>query len=207
MYADMHFDTPTFDLLLQQLINQQGHAAILNGAMRLLSSKTLLFALLLPAAWLTVRRLGKRQLVLFAVLLVGMGLADFGTGLVKDEIGRVRPLNSVPGTHFVEDGVWQRRPPDFAQTKERGSSYPSAHAANSMCLALLALRLWPGMRRSLRGALCALPFAVGYSRVYLGKHFPTDVLAGWLLGMVVAVLLGLAWKEWGAQRLMARRSE
>ncbi|WP_022662412.1 phosphatase PAP2 family protein [Paucidesulfovibrio longus] len=196
----MYFDTPGFDLQLFRLINQQGHFAVLNWLMITLSSKTALFALFVPALLLAVRRCGKRQLVLFAVLLLGMGITDMSTSAVKSQVQRVRPLNSQPGTYCYEDGAWVRRPPDFQPTKTAGTSYPSGHAANTMCLALLALRLWPRMRPSLRGALLALPLLVGYSRVYLGKHYPTDVLAGWLFGMVIAVLVGLAWKEWGEKR-------
>lgn len=207
MVRRMYFDTPGFDLLLFQLINQHWHADLLNGLMRLLSSRAALFALFIPALLLAVRRLGKRQLVLFAVLLLAMGLTDMSTSLVKNEVRRVRPLNSLPNTYCVEDGTWVQRPADFTPTKTEGSSYPSGHAANSMCLAALALLLWPRMRPSLRAGLLLLPLLVGYSRVYLGKHFPTDVLAGWLFGLVVAVLVGLAWREWGEERLGNRTRE
>ncbi|MDD4732682.1 MAG: phosphatase PAP2 family protein [Desulfovibrio sp.] len=196
----MFFDTPAFDLFLFQLINQHAHVDWLNGLMRLLSSKTALFLILAPVAAILVRRLGRRQLVLFLILLAGMGLTDLTTSMVKDSIQRVRPLNSLPNTHLVEDGEWIQRPPDFVQTKTAGSSYPSAHASNSMCLVVLAMLLWPRMRPGLRTALTALPFLVGYSRIYLGKHFPSDVLAGWLFGAVVATLVWLAWAT--AQRLL-----
>lgn len=191
----MFFDTPAFDLWLFELINQHWHVFWLNGIMRLLSSKTLLFLLFVPAALLTARRLGRRQLILFVVLLAAMGLTDLTTSMVKDSIQRVRPLNSLPNTHFVEDGQWQQRPADFVSTKTSGSSYPSAHASNSMCLATLALLFWgTRMRQGLRAAVAALPFLVGYSRLYLGKHFPSDILAGWLYGMVLAILVWLIWK-------------
>ncbi|SKA84655.1 undecaprenyl-diphosphatase [Paucidesulfovibrio gracilis DSM 16080] len=191
----MFFDTPAFDLWLFELINQHWHVFWLNGIMRLLSSKTLLFLLFVPAALLTARRLGRRQLILFVVLLAAMGLTDLTTSMVKDSIQRVRPLNSLPNTHFVEDGQWQQRPADFVSTKTSGSSYPSAHASNSMCLATLALLFWgTRMRQGLRTAVAALPFLVGYSRLYLGKHFPSDILAGWLYGMVLAILVWLIWK-------------
>lgn len=198
----MYFDTPTVDLYLFQLVNQQWHMAALNGIMRLLSSKIAFFVLLLPAILLTVRRLGSRHLILFVVLLAGIGLTDFSTSLIKDQIQRVRPLNSLPGTYFVENGEWQQRPPDFVQTKTKGSSYPSGHAGNTACLAMLALLLWPRMRSHLRTTIAALPLLVGYSRLYLGKHYPSDVLAGWLYGMVVAVLVWLAWKQWGEERFL-----
>ncbi|MEF2145145.1 MAG: phosphatase PAP2 family protein [Desulfovibrionaceae bacterium] len=188
----MFFDTPAFDLLLLKLINQQGHTWLLNDAMRLLSSRIALFAVLVPAVLLLVKRHGRKQLMLFLLLLVSMGLTDMATSQVKDSIQRVRPLHSVAGTYYVDEGQWLRLPPDFVQTKTKGSSYPSGHAANIACLATLCLLLWPKTRPWLAG----LPLAVGYSRIYLGKHFPSDVLAGWLFGLTIAVLIWLVWKRW-----------
>jgi len=56
---------------------------------------------------------------------------------------------------------------------------------------MLAMLLWPRTRR----VLWALPVVVGWSRVYLGKHYPLDVVAGWALGAVVGWLLWCAWKR------------
>jgi membrane-associated phospholipid phosphatase len=67
-------------------------------------------------------------------------------------------------------------------------SFPSGHSLNSMVvfglLTVLAVRARPGWPyRTLVAALGAfLVLLVGFSRVYLGVHWPSDVLAGWLLG-------------------------
>ncbi|MDD3313624.1 phosphatase PAP2 family protein [Pseudodesulfovibrio sp.] len=191
----MFFLTPALDLRLLLLVNQEWRCALFDAIMPVLSSKTALFIVLALAAGLAALRLGKRQLLLVLVLLVGMGLSDAATGVVKSQINRVRPLNALAGIYHHAHGVWERRPMDFVQTKEKGTSYPSAHAANSMCLAVLAMLLWPRLRRW----PLLLPLLVGYSRLYLGKHYPTDVLAGWLLGLVVAGFVWLAW-EYGLSR-------
>jgi membrane-associated phospholipid phosphatase len=73
-----------------------------------------------------------------------------------------------------------------------GYSFPSAHSATSVAvyatLAFLAARACCGGRRVLVIAAGAvLVSAVGLSRVYLGAHYPTDVLAGWLTGGVLVL--------------------
>ncbi|EGB14066.1 phosphoesterase PA-phosphatase related protein [Pseudodesulfovibrio mercurii] len=187
----MFFSTPAPDLHLFLLINQHWHCALLDTVMPLFSSMAVLMVLLVAAVGLAVLKGGRRQLLLFLVLLVGMGVSDFSTNLVKHQIHRVRPLNEVAGTRYVENGEWRTRPDTFVRTKENGTSYPSGHAANTMTLALLAVLLWP----KLRLWPLLVPLVTGYSRLYLGKHYPTDVLAGWLWGVVVAGLVWLLWKE------------
>jgi undecaprenyl-diphosphatase len=72
------------------------------------------------------------------------------------------------------------------------SSFPSGHAMNS---AIIYLTLGAMLMRIARGrvakgycmALAVLAtFVVGVSRVYLGVHYPTDVLAGWIVGLAWA---------------------
>ncbi len=66
----------------------------------------------------------------------------------------------------------------------RGSSFPSSHAANSMAIATVLALLF----RRLSPWIFLFPLMVGWSRVYMGKHFPFDVVSGYLVG-VLAVLV------------------
>ena len=185
----MPFQLQAWDAWLFTLINQQWRCGVLDRLMPAVSFSPLLWgmsALIVFYAW---RRLGLRRAACLAVLLVlCTGLTDLATGLVKDAVGRVRPLNAQAQAWYREDGHWRQRPADFKQTKSSGSSYPSGHAANSMAAALALAFCVPRVRRW----IFLMPLIVGYSRLYLAKHYPTDVLAGWLLGLVVAGAVLLA---------------
>ncbi|MFJ6216852.1 phosphatase PAP2 family protein [Streptomyces sp. NPDC092296] len=91
------------------------------------------------------------------------------------------------------------RPPlaDWA-VPATGSSFPSGHTTTSALaagLATLALHIGTGGRRATRatGSLLALWAAgVALSRIYLGVHWPSDVLGGWLLAATLLSLLACA---------------
>ena len=89
-------------------------------------------------------------------------------------------------------------------------SFPSGHAMGSMTLAMTAILLaWPSRWRWPVLVLASL-FAVfvGYSRVYLGVHFPSDILAGWMAGTawvvgVYLVLFHVPGRPWNSTAIKA----
>lgn len=120
--------------------------------------------------------------VLCAILAVG--LSDVAAARVlKKIVPRDRPCHVArAGGAVAFPGV--RLAPE---TECPGSSsFPSNHASNMMALAGVG---WWFTRGRVRWLWFLLPLVIGYSRVYLGFHYPTDVLAGWLLGALLATLV------------------
>jgi undecaprenyl-diphosphatase len=105
-----------------------------------------------------------------------VGIASVANGIVKAVIARERP-------DLLE-----------AIVTEPGFSFPSGHSALGMVawgvLAVLVSRSRFGRRAraAIIAALALLVFLIGVSRIYLGVHYPTDVIAGWVAGGVVVFL-------------------
>ena len=95
--------------------------------------------------------------------------ADLVSLMVKLVVERPRPFETLAG-------------PEPLLSATVGQSMPSGHAATSAAGALILWRL----TRKAPAALALLAVAIGFSRVYVGAHYPFDVLAGLALGAVVA---------------------
>ncbi len=96
---------------------------------------------------------------------------------------------------FVLKSGFDRPRPDLSPVaRVFTSSFPSSHAMMSavvfLTIGILLSRLSTGRSLDLffMGAAIVLTLAVGASRIYLGVHYPTDVLAGWCVGAAWAML-------------------
>src|SRR5215831_2048280 len=108
--------------------------------------------------------------------------------------------------HGLKDAFARPRPPlANARVLETSFSFPSSHATVSAAFyGMAAYFLIRGLQRDrakiLVGVLAALlVLMVGVSRAYLGVHFPSDVLAGWMLGLLWFVLIVIVEHLWQAQ--------
>jgi membrane-associated phospholipid phosphatase len=126
----------------------------------------------------------KRRLGSGLLLLCVAGTGVYGGLRINALVGRARPAAA-----------------DWAGAAG-GSAYPSGHATAATlfaasCAWALASRTRPGwLRRGVCAAAVVYAAAVGWSRVWLGVHWPTDVIGGWLYGLAwfagsVAVILTL----------------
>jgi undecaprenyl-diphosphatase len=123
-------------------------------------------------AWLA-KDLRNRALWAFATLMVGWFIGWAAKLLVQ----RARPVVDDPVSHAD------------------GYSFPSGHALNiAVWASVMVFLLWPLLSRAARKVAVALAvlvvLLVGSDRMFLGAHFPSDVLAGILLG------LGITFSSW-----------
>lgn len=108
-------------------------------------------------------------------------------------------LSSVVGAtviNLVLKGIFQRDRPDFWMhlVQETGYSFPSGHAMASSALAIaLLFLLW---KTSTRWYALVISISyillVGLSRMYLGVHYPTDIVAGWCVSFLWVSIVALA---------------
>ncbi|MGX6608093.1 phosphatase PAP2 family protein [Micromonosporaceae bacterium Da 78-11] len=133
----------------------------------------------LVIGWLLIRR-RPRLAIYLAVTGTGALLLDPS---LKALVGRIRPVVDAP----------------VAQAP--GNSFPSGHALGSMIvygmLTLVFLSLARGRWRWLLVGLAGLLVAaIGFTRIALGVHFLSDVLAGWLLGVAWISVTAYAFRVW-----------
>ena len=156
-----------WDLKAFRWINREWSGPTVDGVMQWCSGNRAFVPLLVVSAIVLLWGTGRRGLVLIVALGLAAALAnEFLVEPLKDGVQRPRP-------YVVLD--------DAILRVGRGNpvgSMPSAHALN---MALIATVAGVFFRRSL-WVLAPLALLVGWSRVYNGAHFPSDVLAGWLLG-------------------------
>ena len=155
-----------------------------DGVMWLITKTQTWIPLFLVLLYVVLKNSNVRRLIIVVVALaITVALADrLSSGLIKPLVMRWRPTHDVTFLHTI-DTV-------FGYNGGR-YGFVSSHAANTFSL-FVFLSL---MFRSRLLSVCLLCWALmsSYSRVYLGVHFPGDILCGALLGMLVGLLVYVAY--------------
>jgi undecaprenyl-diphosphatase len=145
------------------------------------TSKETWYPLYVLLMFLIVRKYKMQSLwvILFFILLVV--LSDQISGLIKDLVGRLRPTHEPSLEGLVHNPT----------NKGGYYSFLSSHAANSFALAVFTG--FVSKRKRLWIALLLWAAVTSYSRVYVGVHYPFDIIAGAILGSLIG---------WGVFRLL-----
>lgn len=133
------------------------------------------FAIIL---YLTFKRLGWRHAVLIILVIAALiTLTDQTTNIFKRGFARLRPGNEPEIAGFIR----------AVQTRN-SFSFISGHASNSMAVAFFLFHV---LRPYLKymGFIFLWPLIFAYSRIYLGLHYPGDILTGYLWGILMACIM------------------
>lgn len=146
-----------------------------------------------PALEPVARALSDRSRVALGVVAAGALVAGGAARAAAIEAAVVLvPVNlAVEGLKRL---TYRTRPD--GEHKRSNAAFPSSHTANAFAVATVVVRRWK------RSGLVAFVLAalVGWSRVYLNRHWPSDVVFGAMLGVGLALLTLAAISAWRASR-------
>ena len=162
------------------------HHPQLNSLMGLLSGQLIWLPMIVFFCWQAFRQIGKKQTGLFVLFLALALMASDVTAsyLVKNIFNRLRPCREEDLKALIYL---------FGQKCGGKFGFVSSHAANSMALISFSLGSLRLKRWSI--LLWILPLVVSYSRIYLGVHYPGDIIGGMMVGLWWGLLISWCFKK------------
>lgn len=134
--------------------------------------------------YITYKNIGrKKTLVVLLILAVMITFSDQITNLIKNNVQRLRPCNDEELSGLIR------------VVKDSDTfSYFSGHAANSIAAMMFVFLI---LRQNYKYTylIFLYPFIFAYSRIYLGLHFPLDIISGYVFGSLVGILFYTIYKK------------
>src|SRR4030043_1372796 len=162
---------PEVDTLIFFFINRDSQNRLFDVIMPFITNNV--FLLTIPfIAWLCYKDRKKACLALI-LGLASFALADWISHFLKHVFERPRPCNILEGVHLLAGC-------------SRSYSMPSSHAANSFAFVAPFVILY---KNNIRYVFLLIAFLVSVSRIYIGVHYPSDIIVGALCGAGVALSL------------------
>ncbi len=127
----------------------------------------------------TVLAIVSKRYWVLVVTVAAVVISDLAATGLKDVFDVERP-----SSRYAEPGTLVTAPHD--------GSFPSGHATTSFAAAMVLTFAWPRWAP----AFFLLALAIGFSRVYVGVHYPLDVVGGAALGILVALALRFLARRW-----------
>lgn len=166
-------------------LNGSFHSPWLDELMMFLSSTMAWIPLYLLILYLLIRSYKRDTWIVLLAIAITILIADQVTSsFMKPFFERLRPSNDPALRDMV-----------VIVNEYRGGKYgfASSHAANTFGIATL---MWLILKRYRPwiGLLFLWVLLVGYTRIYLGVHYPGDILAGFLVGLLAALISWWGWR-------------
>ena len=166
------------DIKIFFLINQTLSNPVFDSIMPLITNKNNWVLIIIILFFYLAIMNGRRGQIALVILIVVVGLTDsFSTFILKPYFGRIRPSYDIYeyiNLLVAKGGKW---------------SMPSNHAANISAIAVVLSYFYDKMKIP----LFSLAVIIAFSRVYVGVHYPADVLLGGLIGYGMAWLILTLW--------------
>jgi len=165
------------------------HTPLLDEIMWLISGKIIWIPMYLFLIYLAYHYFGKKNTIYFVVLVItAIALSDLvSSQVIKKSVARYRPSHHVelaPQLHF-----YQQKNGEYYQGGQYG--FVSSHAANFFAIAVFVGLIFRRNAPQLIYTLTTIAILVGFSRIYLGVHYLSDILGGAIVGITISFLL---WK-------------
>jgi len=159
---------------------QSNRIVSLDGLLRLFSAATTFISIGLILLTSVLSRFSRKGLKnMFQVALV-LFLAALITYSVKSLVNRTRPFNEY---HAIEK-----------LGKGGGASFPSGHTLEAFVIATTMALLY--RKKKVQVPAFCWAVLVAYSRLALGVHYPSDVLGGMLIGILLAIVMDYGFRKW-----------
>lgn len=176
------------DTLLFHFINQDIANPVFDTVLPIMRSKVFwipLYAFLI--AFLFFNYKAKSAIIFICFLLINVGITDFtSSSIIKKNVKRTRPCNQLELQHQVRTLV----------RCGSGYSFTSSHATNHFGLAAFLILTLGKLIRLIRLPLFLWAAIIGFSQIYVGVHFPLDVLFGSLLGIIIGSIMAEIYNKW-----------
>jgi undecaprenyl-diphosphatase len=163
------------------------HVTFINSFMQFLSGQLIWIPLIGYFFWYSYIKRGKKTTLYLGLFLLLTLIASDVTSsyLIKNLVSRLRPCREIDLKPLIYS---------FGQKCGGKYGFVSSHAANSMALIFFSIRSLPFEKKWIYGLLI-IPLLVGYSRIYLGVHYPGDILGGMMVGACWGYLFSKMFKS------------
>ncbi len=134
------------------------------------------------AGWILATTRGTQRWEVLRAALVSVAVSELVTQVLKRVADQPRPTASIPG---LDVHGYPKNP--------YGNAYPSAHTAVAVGL---VTALWPWLTRPQRAVGVVVALLVAFNRLYIGAHWPVDVVGGAAIGLLSGALCWLVAARW-----------
>ncbi|HMS28607.1 MAG TPA: phosphatase PAP2 family protein [Saprospiraceae bacterium] len=167
------------DKQIFEWIVTEGRTSFLDSILPLCRDKLFWLPLYLGLVVYLVQISGKDSWRWILMIILTVTLSDqLSSNVLKNKVKRVRPCRdlSIKDEYFTLINC------------SGGYSFPSSHATNHMAIANFIGLSFASKQKRLKWILYVWALIVGFAQVYVGVHYPIDVVVGWLLGFMVGLV-------------------